>query len=105
VNSLLSHLRSALDVRDAPERRRRRRRVGRADAKVFTKYAETKLQMKREVPQKLNRAADESAEFWDRRDDELGVFLDSRQESWHSSGTVFARKAQRARKPNCRKPQ
>jgi len=63
------------------------------DGKVFTKYSEMKLQMKREAPQKLNRAANESAEFWDRRDDELGVFWDSRQESWDSSGTVFARKA------------
>jgi hypothetical protein len=68
------------------------------DAKVFTKYLQMTLQLKPEALQKLNRAANESAEFWDRRDDELGVFWDSRQESWDSSGTVFARKAQHARK-------
>ena len=33
----------------------------RADAKVFKKYSQMKLQMKREALQKLNRTANESA--------------------------------------------
>ena len=36
------------------------------DAKVFKKYSQMKLQMKREALQKLNRTANEAAGFWDR---------------------------------------
>ena len=36
------------------------------DAKVFKKYSQMKLQMKREALQKLNRTANESTGFWDR---------------------------------------
>ena len=50
------------------------------DAKVFKKYSQMKLQMKREALQKLNRAANESAGVLDRRADESGVFWDSRLE-------------------------
>ena len=43
--------------------------VRQGDAKVFKKYSQMKLQMKREALQKLNRAANESAgvlgQFWD----------------------------------------
>ena len=55
------------------------------DAKVFKKYSQMKLQMKREALQKLNRAANESAGFWDRRDDDRG-FWDSRvlRQFWDS---------------------
>ena len=35
--------------------------VGRAVLKVFKKYSQMKLQMKREALQRLNRAANESA--------------------------------------------
>jgi hypothetical protein len=36
------------------------------DAKVFRKYSQTKLQMKREALQKLNRQANESGRSFDR---------------------------------------
>jgi integrase len=39
------------------------------DAKVFKKYSQLKLQMKREALQKLNRTANEGAGVWDRRDE------------------------------------
>jgi integrase len=44
------------------------------------KYSQMKLQMKREALQKLNRTANESAGFWDRRADRFAVFWDSRSE-------------------------
>jgi hypothetical protein len=43
------------------------------DAKVFKKYSQMKLQMKREALQRLNRAANESSGVWDRPDDRSGV--------------------------------
>ena len=42
-------------------RSRRRAFFGAGDAKVFKKYSQMKLPMKREALQKLNRAANESA--------------------------------------------
>jgi integrase len=60
-------------------------RLRQGDAKVFKKYSQMKLQMKREALQRLNRSANESAAFWDRPGDRsgfLGQFRDSfRQES------------------------
>jgi hypothetical protein len=52
---------------------------------VFKKYSQMQLQMKREALQKINRAANETAAVWYRLVDD--------QRFWHSSGTVFARKA------------
>ena len=63
--AVLSDLRSALDLRDGPERGRRGRRavtqlLCQGDAKVFKKCSQMKLQMKREAQQKINRTANES---------------------------------------------
>src|ERR1700674_855159 len=63
---VLSDRRSGLDQRDSLERRRRRRRMGdptlrQGDSKVFKKYSQMKLQMKREALQKPNRTANEGA--------------------------------------------
>jgi hypothetical protein len=57
-----SDLRPALNVRDAFECRRRRRRVGtqllrQGDAKAFKEYSQMQLQMKGEALQKMNRLA------------------------------------------------
>ena len=43
------------------------------DAKVFKKYSQMKLQMKREALQKLNRVGQRGRRLWDRRDDLIGV--------------------------------
>lgn len=51
-----SDLRSPFHLCDPPERGRRSRQ---ADAKVFKKYSQMKLQMKRETLQKIDRKANE----------------------------------------------
>ena len=43
------------------------------DAKVFKKYSQMKLQMKREALQKLNRTANESADGLGQPDDQSGI--------------------------------
>ena len=65
LNTRLYDLRS-IDLRDAPERRRRGRRVGHAApppgrCQGLQEVSQMKLQMKREALQKLNRVANESA--------------------------------------------
>lgn len=42
-------------------------------AKVFKKYSQMQLQMKREALQKLNRTALSLGQLWDRSDDAAGV--------------------------------
>ena len=59
------------------------------DAKVFKKYSQMKLQMKREALAKLNRQANESGfEFWHSTGPDLSRVL---AQFWHSRGKEIAK--------------
>jgi hypothetical protein len=63
-------LRSAVNVRDSPQRggvadEWVTQLLRQGDAKVFKKYSQMKLQMKREALQKINRKANESRTGFD----------------------------------------